>query len=114
MGERLIYILIFISGTFVSSVSQVILKKSSQKTYESKIKEYLNPRVMGAYTIFFLATLCGIIAYKKIPLSMGPILEASGYFFVAVLSYIFLKEHISKQKIIGLAVIITGIVIYAL
>lgn len=117
MSDRavyIIYIMIFILGTFVSSISQVILKKSAGKTYESKIREYLNIRVMGAYTVFFLATLCVIIAYKKVPLSMGAILESSGYFFVAVLSYIFLKEHISKQKILGLAIIIAGIVIYAL
>ena len=114
MNEKILFMLIFVFGVFISSVSQIILKKSAEKTYENKLKEYLNVRVILSYAIFFGATLCSVLAYKKIPLSFGPILEASGYLFIAVLSRIFLKEHISAKKIIGLAVIVLGIVIYAL
>lgn len=114
MNEKILFSLIFVSGVFISSISQIILKKSAEKEYPSKIREYLNVRVIFAYIIFFGATLCSILAYTKIPLSLGPILESSGYFFVAVLSYIFLKEKISKQKMLGLSIIIIGIIIYAL
>lgn len=114
MNEKILFMLIFVFGVFISSVSQIVLKKSAQKQYESRIREYLNPFVISAYAVFFLATLCSIIAYRKIPLSLGPILEASGYIFVAVLSRLLLKEHISAKKIIGLAVIIVGIIIYAI
>ena len=114
MNEKILFSLIFIIGVFISSISQIILKKSADKKYPSKIREYLNVRVIFSYIIFFGATLCSILAYTKIPLSLGPILESSGYFFVAVLSYIFLKEKISKQKMLGLSIIIIGIIIYAL
>lgn len=114
MNEKILFSLIFISGVFISSISQIILKKSADREYPSKIREYLNVRVIFSYIIFFGATLCSILAYTKIPLSLGPILESSGYFFVAVLSYIFLKEKISKQKMFGLSIIIIGIIIYAL
>lgn len=106
--------LIFIAGVFVSSVSQIILKTSAQKSYNSKIKEYLNPRVITAYSIFFLATLCSILAYQYIPLSMGPILESTGYIFIALLSYFILHEQISKRKLLGLIIIIVGIVVFSL
>lgn len=114
MNERILFMLVFIFGTFISSVSQIILKKSAQREYADKIREYLNPRVILAYIIFFGATLCTIVAYKKIPLSLGPILESSGYIFVAVLSYLFLKEKISPKKFFGLAIIIIGIIVYSL
>ncbi len=114
MNERILFMLIFVFGTFISSVSQIILKKSANIEYPSKIREYLNPRVILAYAIFFGATLCTILVYKKIPLSLGPILESSGYIFVAVLSYLFLKEKISKKKLLGLSVIIIGILIYSI
>lgn len=114
MNEKILFSLIFISGVFISSISQIILKKSADREYPSKIREYLNVRVIFSYIIFFGATLCSILAYTKIPLSLGPVLESSGYFFVAVLSYIFLKEKISKQKMFGLSIIIIGIIIYAL
>lgn len=114
MNEKVLFSLIFVGGVFISSISQIILKKSAEKEYPSKIREYLNVRVILAYMIFFGATLCSILAYTKIPLSLGPILESSGYFFVAVLSYIFLKEKISWKKMLGLSIIIIGIIIYAL
>ncbi len=114
MNEKILFSLIFIIGVFISSISQIILKKSADREYPSKIREYLNVRVIFSYIIFFGATLCSILAYTKIPLSLGPVLESSGYFFVAVLSYIFLKEKISKQKMLGLSIIIIGIIIYAL
>ncbi|MDO4830708.1 MAG: EamA family transporter [Clostridia bacterium] len=114
MNEKILFSLIFIFGVFISSISQIILKKSADKTYDSRIKEYLNPKVILAYTIFFAATLCSVWAYTVIPLSLGPILESAGYIFVAFLSWLFLKEKISKQKLIGLSIIIIGIIIYSL
>ena len=114
MNEKLLFMLIFIFGVFISSASQIVLKRSAEKEYSSKVREYLNPSVVFAYTVFFAATLCTIIAYKKIPLSLGPILESSGYFFVAILSCFFLKEKISKKKMLGLVTIIIGILIYSI
>ena len=113
MNEKIVFSLIFLFGVFISSVSQIILKKSANKTYDHWIKEYLNPRVIFAYTIFFGATLCSVWAYTVIPLSLGPILESAGYIFVAFLSWLFLKEKINKQKLIGLSIIILGIIIYS-
>lgn len=114
MNNILIGSFIFLLGVFVSSISQIILKKSSQKQYASPIKEYLNAPVIIAYCIFFSATLCSVFAFRYIPLSMGPILESSGYIFVALLSYFILKEKLNRKKILGLATIIIGILVYSL
>lgn len=70
-----IYSCVLLLGVFVSAISQVMLKKSAMKQYESKIKEYMNPLVIIAYIMFVGTTFLSIIAYKGIPLSMGPILE---------------------------------------
>ena len=110
----MIYILIFLCSVFISSVSQVLLKSSANKEHGNALKEYLNPKVIVAYGMFFLATLITILAYKYVPLSMGGILESSGYIFVAVLSYIFLHEKISKRKMLGLAGILLGILVFNL
>lgn len=114
MNSKIIFSLIYLSGVFISAIAQIILKKSAGKEYESKIREYLNPYVIIAYAIFFGATFCTIYAYKGVPLSFGPILAASEYVFVAVLSKLFLKENINHKKFIGLSVIIAGIIIYSL
>ena len=114
MNELTVYICIFIAGVFISSVSQIMLKRSAQKMYESRLKEYLNPLVIFAYVLFFGCTFISLYALKVVPLSMSPVLEASGYIFVAVLSRLFLKEKITKKKALGLGVIICGILVYAI
>ena len=108
------YIILFLSAVFISSVSQIMLKKSANKTYESKLKEYMNPWVIIAYGLFFGATLVTVIAYKYIPLSLGPILESAGYFFVTILGMVFLKEKVGKKKALGLLIILAGIIVFNL
>ncbi len=105
------HVFIYIFSVFISSVSQILLKTSANKKYESRIREYLNPRVIIAYGIFFIATFVTIIAYKGIPLSLGPILETTGYLWVSLLGYFILKEKISRRKILGLIVVVAGIVV---
>ena len=101
-------------GILISAFAQILLKKSSGKEYENRIKEYLNPFVIISYTIFFIATFCSIFAYKVVPLSLGPILGATEYIFVAILSRVLLKEKVSVKKSVGLAIIVAGVIISSL
>ena len=114
MNSKYLFALIYLVGVFVSAIAQILLKKSAGKKYESRIKEYLNPYVIISYAIFFGATFCTIYAYKEVPLSLGPILAASEYIFVAALSKLVLKEHINLKKFIGLSIIVAGIIVYSL
>lgn len=107
------YALFLAFGTFISSLSQVLLKKEAEKSHDSVLMEYMNPRVIVAYTIFFLATFMSILAYKGIPLSFGPIIEATGYIYIVLWGKLIFKEHIGIKKIISLGLILAGIVIYA-
>ena len=110
----LMYMGIMCFGTFISAVSQVLLKRAAQKKYDNVIQEYLNPRVIVAYGIFFGATLLSILAYRVVPLSMGPIIEATSYIYVTIFGVTVFKEKINKKKLIALAIIIVGIVVYSL
>ena len=110
----MIYILIFLCSVFISSVSQVLLKSSANRRHSSVLGEYLNIKVIVAYTMFFGSTLITILAYRYVPLSLGGILESTGYIFVAVLSYLFLHEKISKRKMTGLGMILIGIIVFNL
>ncbi len=112
-GMLRIYIAIFISASLISAFSQILLKTAARKKYSSWIYEYLNVRVIVAYFIFFVATLITVYCYKIIPLSLGAMLEASGYVFVTVLGRLILKERVSKQKILGMALVILGVVTVA-
>ena len=109
----LIYACIMLFGTFISAISQVILKKAAAKTYENKIREYVNLPVISAYTIFVVATFLGVFAYKVVPLSMGPILEATSYIYITVFGVTIFKERLTKRKVVALITIIAGIIVYS-
>ena len=95
-------------GVFVSAVSQVMLKKSASREHGSVVKEYLNPLV-----VFVGATLLSVLSYKGIPLSMGPVLDATGYLWVTLFGVTIFHERMNAKKLLALALIVCGIVIYA-
>lgn len=109
-----IYVLVYLFGVLISSFAQILLKKSAGKNYNNRLFEYINPLVVFSYFIFFSATFCTIYAYKSIPLSLGPILAASEYIFVAGLSKFVLHEQITVKKLTGLFIIAIGIIIYSI
>ena len=114
MSSLGISVCLLLLSVFISSVYQIILKKAADKTYESTLKEYMNPMVIGAYGLFFCSVILTMLALKHVPLSMSPILESTGYIFVSVMGYIFLKERFSRRKLMGFALILAGIVIFNL
>ena len=105
---------LLLAGVFISAISQVLLKKEALKEHTTFISEYLNVRVILAYTMFIGSTLLSIMAYKGIPLSMGPVPEATGYIYVTFFGVRIFKERINWKKIIALGLIIGGIVVYSL
>ena len=110
----IIFSLVFVVSVLISSISQVMLKTSANKSYSDRIKEYLNPTVIIAYGLFFLSTLITVFAYKVVPLSLGPVLESTGYIFVAVLGVVLLKEKMSRRKLFGMILILAGLALFSL
>jgi drug/metabolite transporter (DMT)-like permease len=98
----------------VASVSQVLLKKSALKKYDNVIKEYLNPYVIGGYGLLFGSMLLTVYAYSGMDYKNGPVIESLGNVFVLVLGYFVFRERISFRKILGIACIMAGIVIFNL
>ena len=107
-----IYDLLLVGGVFVASCSQILLKKSANKTYNSIIKEYLNVYVIVGYAMMAISTLFGYFAYKNINYMNGPIIESTGYIMVMVFSYFLFKEKITLRMMLGTVIIMSGIAIY--
>ena len=105
------YIGIFLCSVFIASVSQVLLKKSAMKQYDYKFGDYLNFYVICGYGLLFLSMLLTIFAYRGVDLKTGPVIEATSYVYISVLSAIFLKEKITNKKKIGLLIIVIGVLV---
>lgn len=108
------FLAILILSVVVASFSQILLKKASQKEYSSFIREYLNPYVICGYGMMFLSLFLTILAYSQLEFTNVPVIESLGYVFVMFLSYLFFREKITKQKVIGMLFIFAGIVVYYL
>ena len=112
--KMLLYAGILLIGVFVSAVSQVLLKKEAMKEHKDVLQEYLNVRVILAYAMFVGTTLLSVLAYRGIPLSMGPVLEATSYIYVTIFGVKIFHEKINRKRIVALILIITGIAVYSL
>ncbi len=110
----LICVIVLLMSVFMASISQVILKKSTFKHYDSVIREYINLPVILAYSIFLIATTMTVFAYSAIPLSLGIALDTTSYLYITFFGVVIFKEKLTKQKVFSLALIILGILIYAL
>ena len=89
-------------AVLLSSVSQMLLKKSAGKEHKSVIFEYLNPWVISGYFLLAASTICVIFAFKGVDFKNGPVIESLGFPLVMILGRIFYGEKLTKIKLIGL------------
>lgn len=108
------FLILYIVSVFLASVSQVLLKKAALRTHKNTIAEYTDKYVILGYGLFLICTMLTMIAYKGIPLSIGAMLETTGYIYVTIFGVVIFHEKINIKKIIALAFILIGIIIYAI
>ncbi len=108
------HLLILILSVVIASFSQILLKKSAQKSYDSFWKEYLNPYVIFGYGMMFVSMFLTIIAYGGMEFTNVQIIEAIGYIMVLIFSYFFFREKITGRKLLGMLFIFGGIAVYYL
>lgn len=115
MEEITLFYLLVVAGIFLSACSQLLLKKSADREHRSFLRSMLNWRVIVAYGIFFGSLLINITAMSKgVKLKDMPILESLGYVFVPLLSYMVLKENITKRTLVSIMLILIGIYVFYL
>ena len=109
-----VYLLIAVISVTVAGFSQILLKKGAMRPHVSFIKDYVNAPVISGYALMFISVLATMFAYRGIEYMTVQIIEALGYILVPVLSYFFFKEKFTKNKVIGIAIIIIGMLVYGM
>jgi drug/metabolite transporter (DMT)-like permease len=102
-------------GVFISSISQILLKKSALDNADSSSfkAQYLNKLVICGYALLLIAMLIPLYVYQFMELKYGAVVESLGYVFVMILSSLVLGEKITKKKLAGNVLIIIGIVLFS-
>lgn len=111
----MIYYLLVILSVLSAAGAQMLLKQGAKEQYQTFIRQYLNPWVMGGYGIMGASLLLNIFCLSHgVQVKEVSIIESLSYLFVPVFSWVFFKERITWRKAGAIAVIMAGVVVFFL
>ena len=91
----------------------MLLKQGAKKEYHSFLRQYLNPWVIGGYSVMGVSLLLNIFCLSRgVQVKEVSIIESLSYLFVPCLAWLFFKEKISWRKAGAISVIMAGIVVF--
>ena len=100
-------------NVFVAAVAQMLLKKAAITPHKSFIKEYLNPWVIGGYSLMVFSLVSNVYVLSQgVPLKELGTIEAASYLFVPALAFVCFKEKINLRKAAAIALILAGVVVF--
>lgn len=99
----------------LSAVSQVFLKKASQKEYMSFLLQYLTPYVFIGYGLLFFVLIANIYLLRFIPVSVSSTISESIPLILSLgTGKLFFHETITVSGLIGVLFVIAGIILVIL
>ncbi|MEZ4704614.1 MAG: EamA family transporter [Bdellovibrionota bacterium] len=116
----------YIFGTIAFTVVGQLLSKWRMTHYEGKVPQefiqkfvflgslFLDPYILGAYLMAFLASLFWLLALSKFSLGFAYPFMGLSFVMIAFLSTFLLGESMNPTKIIGNILIVAGIVVVGL
>ena len=105
------YFLMLVSVS-LASAAQILLKKSASRPHKNALAEYLNPFVIGGYGMLGVSMLLTMYCYRGLDYMQVIVFEPLGYIIVMFLSRLFFAERVTRPKLLGMALIIGGILLY--
>jgi len=108
------YYLLTLMITIFTSIAHLLLKKGTVMSTEKHVKMYMHPYSLFSYAIFAIVAFLSIVALRGLDLKEFFALNSLTYIFIPVLSFIFLKELVTKNKLIGIILISIGVITFYL
>ena len=106
------YILVILS-VFSAACAQMLLKQGARQNYVGFWRQYLNPWVIGGYTIMTCSLVLNIFCMSRgVQVKEVSAIESLSYLFVPCLAFLIFKEKITRRKAIAIAVIICGVLLF--
>ncbi len=102
-------------SVLLAAFAQMLLKKGASLPHRSFIAEYLNPWVISGYFIMLASMVIDVWAISRgVQVKEVSTIESFSYLFVPVLGCIFFKETITPRKMLSIALILSGVIIFFL
>ena len=106
---RIELLLVILLMTILGAVAGLFLKRASSKDGIMAMLFNMNLYVGGS--LYLLAALLNIYVLRFMEYSVVLPLTSITYIWTMVVSYLFLKEAITKKKIAGVCLIVVGAII---
>ena len=104
---------IVILSVFLAACAQMLLKQGARQQYAQWWRQYANGWVISGYAIMFGTMIMNIYAMSKgVQVKELSIIESMSYLFVPALSFFIFKEKLTWRKILAIAIIIIGVIIF--
>lgn len=112
-------VLILLASITISSTAHVLLKKGTMTHEALHIAAGLrnlwmlatNGWVVGGLFLHVTALAVWLLALTRVDVTYAYPFLALGYLLVSVMAFFWFGEHISPQRVLGMAVIVLGLVI---
>lgn len=75
------------------------------------VRTFTNPFVLSGFTCVFLGSIFWLSVLSRLPLSLAYPLLSVSYVLVVLSAWLLLKESISVDRMIGVFIIISGVVV---
>ena len=107
------YYLIVIGSVFAAAGAQMLLKQGARQGYVGFWRQYLNPWVIGGYSIMACSLMLNIWCMSHgMQVKEVSTIESTSYLFVPCLALLLFKEKITWRKGIAIGIIIVGVILF--
>lgn len=103
-----------ILAVLCSSAGQIILKIEDQRLERNFVQKYMNPFVLVSYALMFMAFLLATISLIRLPLTYSVLMTGIHCIIVTAACNYFLDEELDKKKVLGIALVALGIMVFML
>jgi drug/metabolite transporter (DMT)-like permease len=100
--------LLVLVASFIGSFGAVFLKSGSAKLHGG-LSQILNYRLAAGVALYLLSTCFFIVAIRNGELTVLYPLVSLGYVWTMLWSKLFFKEPLTRQKFLGLFLILVGV-----
>lgn len=112
MSFKFLFLLLLLGNCIASAFSQFLLKRASEKQYDSFVSQYLNVQVIFAYSLFFAVVIVNTYLLRFLPLVIvNPVAESVPVVLSVISGKLFFKENISAVKFVGIFIVLCGVVL---
>jgi len=103
----MLVIALLLMGLFASAASSFLKKSTAGGLSIGKL--LINPYFFLGGVLYILSALLNLYLLKKLPYSIVVPLGALTYIWTLIIAYRFLGEAVTKQKILGIVLILLGV-----